>query len=92
MVIANRISVSLRQLEQEANAIQQFNFRESVAVHSAIQEIENLAVATESMKATIREFLDVTTALAAETISRAIMDHIVDETLQLTNADAGASC
>lgn len=88
--IANRISVSLRQLEQEAKAIQQFNFRESVAVHSAIQEIENLAVATESMKATIREFLDVTTALAAEDNFSRLMDHIVDETLQLTNADAGA--
>jgi len=88
--IANRISVSLRQLAQEANAIQQFNFRESVAVHSAIQEIDNLAVATESMKATIREFLDVTTALAGEDNFQQLMNRVVEDTLRLTSADAGA--
>lgn len=88
--IANRISVSLRQLEQEAKAIQQFNFRESVAVHSAIQEIDNLAVATESMKATIREFLDVTAALAGEDNFQQLMNRVVEDTLRLTSADAGA--
>lgn len=87
--ISRRISGSLRQLESEAHAIQRFSFRESVNVDSAIQEINNLAIATESMKATIRDFLGVTTALAAEDNFTRLMNRIVDDTLHLTNADAG---
>ncbi len=88
-LLANRIARHLHSLVGEAARIRRFEFQEPIAVRSIITEVNQLAQAMALMKSTIRRFLDIGAALAAEQHFERLLDRVLAETLALAQADAG---
>ena len=88
-LLARRIARHLHSLVGEAARIRRFDFHEPIAVHSIIAEVNQLARAMELMKSTIRRFLDIGSALAAERHFERLLDRVLAETLALAEGDAG---
>jgi HD-GYP domain-containing protein (c-di-GMP phosphodiesterase class II) len=87
--LARHIAHHLQSLVEEAARIRRFQFQNPVAVRSIITEVNQLAEAMGLMKSTIRRFLDISTALAAEQNFARLLDRVLTETLALTQAEAG---
>ncbi len=87
--IARAISGTLRNLAGEAEAIRRFEFSGPVAVRSTILEVQELAVTMDAMKRTIRRFLEVSSAVAAEENFDRLLPMLLSETLSAADADAG---
>ena len=88
-LMARRISFSLRTLASEAEAIRHFEFSRPIAVHSMILEVSKLAKTMDGMKRTIRRFLDISQAVAAEENFDRLLPMLLSETLSAADADAG---
>ncbi|MBK7982437.1 MAG: HAMP domain-containing protein [Candidatus Competibacteraceae bacterium] len=88
-LLANRIARHLQNLVSETARIRRFDFHEPIEVHSFIDEVNQLARAMDSMKSTIRHFLDIGSALAAERQFERLLDRVLAETLALARGDAG---
>ncbi|MCC6134264.1 MAG: GAF domain-containing protein [Gammaproteobacteria bacterium] len=88
-LLANRIARHFQSLVGEATRIRRLEFQETIAVRSIITEVNQLAEAMELMKSTIRRFLDISGALAAEQDFEQLLDRVLAETLALAQADAG---
>ena len=58
-------------------------------MRSIVTEVNQLAEAMALMKSTIRRFLDIGAALAAEQHFERLLDRVLAETLALAQADAG---
>jgi HD-GYP domain-containing protein (c-di-GMP phosphodiesterase class II) len=87
--LSHAISRSLRQLSAEAQAIQEFKFDQSAPINSFVQEIDELARTMEVMRSTIRRFLDLSTALAAEKDLDRLLERVLAESLSFSGADVG---
>jgi HD-GYP domain-containing protein (c-di-GMP phosphodiesterase class II) len=87
--IARRISLSLRGLSNDAQAISRFNF-EGNHVESFVLEVDELARAMSTMRSTIRQFLDIASRLSAERHFRPLLDGLISQTVGAAQADAGA--
>lgn len=88
-LLANRIARHLQSLVGEAARIRRFDFQKSIAVGSIVNEVNQLAHAMDLMKSTIRRFLDIGSALAAERDFGRLLDRVLAETLALAQGDAG---
>lgn len=88
-LLARNISGPLRQLSGEADAIRRFEFSQPIKVNSLVLEVNDLSVTMESMKRTIRRFLDISMAVAAENDFDKLMPRLLTETLSAADADAG---
>lgn len=88
-LLANRIARHLQSLVGEATRIRHLEFQEPIVVRSIITEVNQLAEAMAQMKSTIRRFLDISGALAAEQNFEQLLDRVLAETLALAQADAG---
>jgi len=88
-LLANYIARHLHSLVNAAAQIRRFEFQEPIAVHSIITEVNQLTEAMALMKSTIRRFLDIGAALAAEQQFEHLLDRVLAETLALAQADAG---
>ena len=77
-------------LTREAAAIRAFKFDEPTRVHSFIAEIDLLARTMESMKSTIRRFLEIGAALAGERRFDRLLDYLLVQMMQITGARGGA--
>ncbi len=88
-VLARNISGPLRQLSGEADAIRRFEFSQPIKVNSLVLEVNDLSVTMESMKRTIRRFLDISMAVAAENDFDKLLPRLLTETLSAADADAG---
>ncbi|HRY15420.1 MAG TPA: HD domain-containing phosphohydrolase [Candidatus Competibacteraceae bacterium] len=88
-LLAGRIAGHLKSLVNETAQIRHFQFQEPIAVRSIITEVNQLARAMALMKSTIRRFLDISAALAAEQNFDHLLDRVLAETLALAQADAG---
>ena len=88
-LLARHIAQHLQSLVGEAARIRHFQFQDPVEVRSIITEVNQLAEAMGLMKSTIRRFLDISTALAAEQNFARLLDRVLTETLALTQAEAG---
>lgn len=88
-LLANRIARHLNNLVGEAASIRRFDFQKPIQVHSFINEVNQLARAMDLMKSTIRHFLDIGSALAAERQFERLLDRVLTETLALAQGDAG---
>ena len=88
-LLARRIAGHLQSLVNETAHIRHFQFQEPIAVRSIITEVNQLAQAMALMKSTIRRFLDISAALAAEQNFEHLLDRVLAETLALAQADAG---
>jgi HD-GYP domain-containing protein (c-di-GMP phosphodiesterase class II) len=88
-LIARRISLSLRELSNDAQAISRFNF-EGSSVESFVLEVDDLARTMSAMRTTIRHFLDIASRLSAERHFRPLLDGLISQTVNTAQADAGA--
>jgi HD-GYP domain-containing protein (c-di-GMP phosphodiesterase class II) len=88
--LASRLlSTPLRKLAAEARAIREFDFSPASATRSIVREIDHLADAMDSMKATVRDFLGLSADLAAEHRFEALLEKVCREAMQAVDADGG---
>ncbi|MGH8616741.1 MAG: HD domain-containing phosphohydrolase [Burkholderiales bacterium] len=89
MWIAHRVAAALVRITREAEDIRAFRFDGPSAGASPVQEIDQLSGAVDMMRNTIRNFLDITTSLAAETDSKRLLDLVVSETSAIMGVAGG---
>lgn len=87
--VAKRTTNPLLLLKKEMDAIRHFNFSDRTPPHSYIQEINDLIETMASMKQTIREFMTLGKALAAEHRFEPLMTAILQEALKVAGAQGG---
>jgi HD-GYP domain-containing protein (c-di-GMP phosphodiesterase class II) len=90
LLAANAIARPLKALVGEASAIRRFEFSRPVEVASIVREVDELAGTMDEMKRTIRRFLDMSAAVAAEPDLDRLMPRLLDETITAAGADGGA--
>jgi len=88
-VIARGIASPLRRLAREAESIRRFDFSQHSEVSSLVVEVDELADTMEDMKRTIRRFIDISSAVAAEEDFDRLLPMLLDETITVAGADAG---
>lgn len=88
-VIARNISHALRQLAAEAENIRRFDFSQPITVDSLVLEVSELSITMDTMKETIRRFLDVTHAIADEKDFNRLLPRLLSETMAAADAEAG---
>jgi HD-GYP domain-containing protein (c-di-GMP phosphodiesterase class II) len=89
-LIAVAISRSLRRLATESQSIRRFEFAAPITLRSWVTEVDTLAQTMGEMKATIRRFLDVSRAVAAEGDFSRLLRLLLRETISASGAAAGA--
>jgi HD-GYP domain-containing protein (c-di-GMP phosphodiesterase class II) len=89
--VAHRVSVALSRITRQAEDIQAFRFDGPAAGRSPVLEIDQLSGAVDMMRNTIRNFLDITAALAAETDTRRLLDRVVSETSDIMGVAGGVA-
>ncbi len=87
--LAGRLSRSLRVLLSRARAIGEFRF-DQLSVTSVILEVDDLARAMTRLRDTIRQFLDISTRLAAERPFKRLLTGVITETAAAVRADVAA--
>ncbi len=88
-LLARSVAKPLRQLAREADLIQQFEFSQPITVRSLVLEVNDLATTMSGMKRTIRRFLDISMAIAAENDFDRLLPRLLSETLSAAEAKAG---
>ncbi|WP_300453074.1 HD domain-containing phosphohydrolase [Accumulibacter sp.] len=88
-LLARSISRSLGTLANEAEAIRHFEFSQPIELQSSIKEVSQLARTMDGMKRTIRRFLDISHAVAAEQSFDRLLPRLLADTLSAADADAG---
>jgi len=88
---ARRVARALHALAREAEDIRAFRFDGPTAPPSVILEIDRLGHAMGMMRGTIRNFLDITGSLAAETNFKRLLDRVVSETSATVHAAGGVA-
>ncbi|MEA5423363.1 HD domain-containing phosphohydrolase [Synechococcus sp. CCY9202] len=89
-LIARLVTRQLRRLALEAQAVQNFEFDAPRTVESVVTEIDELATSFEAMKGTIRRFLGVSAAIAAEPDFERLLVRVLDESIANSRAQGGA--
>ncbi len=87
--LARIISRALRKLDSEADAIRRFDFSQPIAVRSLILEVDELSSTMDSMKRTIRRFLEISQAIAGEHSFDSLLPRLLSETLSAAEGEAG---
>ena len=88
-LLARSVAKPLRQLAREADLIQQFEFSQPITVRSPVLEVHDLAMTMSGMKRTIRRFLDISLAIAAENDFDRLLPRLLSETLSAAEAESG---
>ncbi len=89
VLLARRLSASLRRLARQAEAIQAFDFQKESAGRSRIAEVDGLALTFEGMRSAIRRFLDMSALLAAEDDVDRLLEQLLEESVQASGARGG---
>ena len=89
-LLSRALSQPLERLAAQAHAIRAFNFAPQPALRSHIVEVDDLARATEQMRATIQEFLERSAALASEKRFSHLLIRVLDDTARAAHAARGA--
>ncbi len=80
----------LRRIAGETGRIERFDFTSDARIASSIGEIDDLGRALHGMKRTIRNFLKIGRALAAERDFKPLLNRVLQETINVTRVDGGA--
>lgn len=89
VMVAGYIAKPLAALARDVQSIRRFDFSASEPDETHIIEIDELSVAIDSMKETIRKFLDISTAIAAEEDFDKLLERLLDEIIATTKTEAG---
>jgi HD-GYP domain-containing protein (c-di-GMP phosphodiesterase class II) len=87
LLVATILSNKLKSLAVEATLISNFDFNGPVQTTSSIKEIQELAEAMALMKSTISKFLHLIKDLAEEQNFKAMLHHIAEETVNISQVD-----
>lgn len=87
---ARLVSRPIRSLAEETAAIRRFDFADPVGIRSVVCEVDDLAADLASMKGAIRRFLDIASVTAGEADFDRLLARLVDETVAVVGARAGA--
>lgn len=87
--LARAVSEPLRKLAGEVEAIAHFEFSRPISVESRVLEVSELAQTVDGMKRTIRRFLDISLAVAAEKNFDRLLPQLLSATIDSADADAG---
>ncbi|WP_166366615.1 HD domain-containing phosphohydrolase [Pseudomonas akapageensis] len=79
----------LRSLVQEADAIRSFNFNYPLTRRSPVLEVDQLTVSMQRMKQTLASFFEITASLSAEKRFAPLLQRILQETVNISQAPAG---
>ncbi len=90
LVVARAVAGPLRRLVAEADAIRHFDFTKPIVVSSLVQEVDDLAATMQGMKRTIRRFLDISSAIAAEDNFERLLPRLLNEVIDAAQASSGA--
>ena len=85
---AARLSAPLSRLAGIARRMQAFDFADAPPARSGVREVDQLDHALGEGRATVRRFLDLSGALAAERDLDRLVARVLEETLALARADA----
>ncbi len=88
-ILAGVVSKPLRKLVDESESIRRFDFSEKIRVRSIVKEVNQLGENMDEMKRTIRRFLSISAAVAAEEDFDHLLPMLLTETLSAADADAG---
>ncbi|MFZ2266901.1 MAG: HD domain-containing phosphohydrolase [Azonexus sp.] len=88
-LVSKRIASQLNSLSEQAAAIRRFDFSNDPAPKTVIREIFGLGRAIQQMKETIRKFLEVSTALAAERNFANLLGRVLHEVRSAAGSDGG---
>ena len=86
---ARRLTRSLHLLVRETKLIRSFDFSSDTKVPTILSEVDNLARALDTMKGTIRKFMEIDTAVSAERDLTNLLERILRETTRLATCDGG---
>ena len=89
-LVARTISRSIRLLTKEAEMIRHFDFDSPIKVNSIISEVHALAGTMDLMKRSIRKFMSITHAVAAEEDFEVLLSMLLKDVMSMSNAEAGA--
>ena len=89
MGLSRLASRPLRQLIEQARAIQAMRLDTPVTARSVVLEIHELAQSMQQMQATIRQFRDIGDALADERDFGRLLERILSETVHMAGAQSG---
>ena len=87
---SQKVSSPLQDLVKVAKAIESFNFDGPDPSHSSISEVDELAVNMSKMKHTLKRFLDISSALSAESNFHRLINIIMREMISVSGASSGA--
>ena len=87
--VARSVSRPLVTLTTEAEAIRRFEFQHAFTLHSRVFEVNQLAQTIAKMKHTIRQFLELSDAIAAENNFDHLLPRLLGETITAANASSG---
>src|SRR5690606_39888495 len=79
----------LRALVKEAEAIRRFDFDYPARGRSPILELDQLALSMAHMKSALASFIEISASLSAEQQFEALLDKVLRETLDISEADGG---
>ena len=86
---ARGISRPLSGLVKEAESIRHFDFGQTVPLRSYVLEVNTLARTVGEMKRTIRQFLEISSAISGEKHFDRLLPRLLGETVSAVNAAAG---
>ena len=86
---ARGISRPLSGLAKEAEAIRHFDFGQTVPLKSYVLEVNTLAHSVGLMKRTIRQFLEISSAISGEKNFERLLPRLLDDTVTAVDAAAG---
>ncbi len=89
ILVAQFLSRPLSKLQENTEAVMRFEFEETEPVRTNISDIQHLADSIESMKDTIRRFLEISSAIAAEKDFDRLSERLLDEIIATTHTEAG---
>ena len=87
---ASRVSRPLRRLADDARAVEAFDFTERRRMPSIVREVDQLGHAMRASSTTVRRFLEISEAFAAERNLERLNARVLDETMLLAGADAAS--
>ena len=87
--VARSISRPLVTLTKEADAIRRFEFKHPFELRSHVLEVNQLSGTIAKMKNTIRQFLELSDAIAGENHFDRLLPRLLGETISAANASAG---
>jgi HD-GYP domain-containing protein (c-di-GMP phosphodiesterase class II) len=88
-LVARSISRPLITLTKEAEAIRRFEFKHPFELQSNVLEVSQLSETIAKMKQTIRQFLELSNAIAAESNFEHLLPRLLGETISAAYASCG---